>query len=174
MGLRDIAEKKNQREEGMCMGTTNERTRSQYPRDLMCGCIAEDTMILMGDGQRKRICDIRIGERIAQPDDGRPILVQNVWKGWEEELIAIRTQDGGFLQMTEEHPVRQESGFIRAGELKPGDMIYGEEGRTMTVVSVNKELYNGFVCNLDLQRDGTYVGNGYFLANGIAVGDNRM
>lgn len=158
----------------MCMGTANERSRMQYPKALMCGCLAEDTMILMGDGQRKRICDIRIGDRISQPDDGLPILVQNIWRGREEELITIRTQDGGFVQMTEEHPVRQESGFIRAGELKPGDTVYGEEGQTMTVVSVNKEPYNGFVCNLDLQRDGIYAGNGYFLANGIVVGDNRM
>ena len=109
-----------------------------------------------------------------QPDDGLPILVQNVWRGREKELIMIRTLDGGFVEMTEEHPVRQESGFIRAGELKPGDTVYGEEGRTMTVVSVRKEPYNGSVYNLDLQRDGRNVGNGYFLANGIVVGDNRM
>lgn len=131
----------------MCMGQQMKETE----RLLQWKCIAGDAMILMGDGQRKRICDIRIGERILQPDDGRLILVQNVWRGWEE-LITIRTQDGGFVQMTEEHPVRQESGYIRAGELKPGDTVYGEEGRTMTVVSVNKEPYNGFVYNLDLQR----------------------
>ena len=73
----------------MCMGQQMKETE----RLLQWKCIAGDAMILMGDGQRKRICDIRIGERILQPDDGRLILVQHVWRGWEE-LITIRTQDG--------------------------------------------------------------------------------
>lgn len=155
------------------MGTMSgsEKNLNLGPVTRMCGCLAEDTQIRMGDGSLKRISDIRIGERIMQPENGRPILVQNIWKGWEEELIFIRTEEGSCAQMTKEHPVYQGNGFIRADELKAGDTVYGEEGQKVTVVSVDDVQYGGYVCNLDLKRDG---GNGTMLANGIVVGDNRV
>lgn len=137
----------------------------------MCGCLAEDTQIRMGDGSLKRISDIRIGERIMQPENGRPILVQNIWKGWEEELIFIRTEEGNCTQMTKEHPVYQENGFIRADELKAGDTVYGEEGQKIALVLADKVSYGGYVYNLDLERDG---GDGIMLANGIVVGDSTV
>ena len=139
-----------------------------YPIALMWGCLAEDTQICMADGSKKRISEISIGEMIMQPEDGRPVKVQNIWKGMEEALILIRTEEGDVVRMTKEHPVYQGNGFIRAGELKPGDTVYGEAGRKLTVAAAGTAPYGGFVYSLELEHGG---GGGRMLANGIVVGD---
>ena len=73
--------------------------------------------------------------------------------------------------MTREHPLCQEDGFIRAGEIKPGDTVYGEAGRKLTVASVETVPFGGYVYNLDLEHS---EGDGTLLANGIAAGDNGI
>ena len=142
-----------------------------YPVALMWGCFAEDTQIRMADGSMRRISDIRIGDAVMQPKDGRPVRVCNIWKGTEKELVVIRTKEGASVRMTREHPLCQEDGFIRAGEIKPGDTVYGEAGRKLTVASVETVPYEGHVYNLDLERS---EGDGTLLANGIAAGDNGI
>lgn len=142
-----------------------------YPVALMWGCFAEDTQIRMADGSTRQISDIKIGDAVMQPKDGRPVRVRNIWKGTEKELVVIRTKEGESARMTREHPLCQENGFIRAGEIKPGDTVYGEAGRKLTVASVETVPYEGHVYNLDLERS---EGDGTLLANGIAAGDNGI
>lgn len=159
------------------MGTISRKEKNLNSGTVtqMCGCMAEDTEILMADGSQRSISNVRIGDRIMQPETHRPILVQNTWKGWEKQLILIQTVKGNAVMLTKEHPVYQGNGFIRADELKEGDTVYGEEGQKITVVSIAEVSYDGYVYNMDLQEDG---GSSILLANGIVVGDmqvqNRM
>lgn len=142
-----------------------------YPVALMWGCLAEDTMIAMADGNSKRIDRMEIGDYVMNPQSKEPLQVTNIWMGYEEHLVMVMMEDGCSVRMTASHPVYQENGFIRAGNLKPGDIVYGKENKKTKIVSVETVLYQSRVYNIDLNCT---CGTGVMLANGIVVGDNGV
>lgn len=142
------------------------------PLKIMWGCLAADTRVTMADGQTKRIADIRIGDKVLSGKESKAATVENIWRGVEENLICIETENGMTLKATGEHPVivRKESGmgYKRAQSLLPGDRLYCTH---LTVSEwtgarfVYVTPYNDIVYNLSLDNpDGFY-------ANGILVGD---
>ena len=60
--------------------------RNVPPLALMFGCIAEGCPVQLADGSCRAVEDIRIGDCVALPSDGRleSAYVSNVWKGMGE------------------------------------------------------------------------------------------
>lgn len=134
---------------------------------IMWGCLAEGTPILTIGG-RKKIEDIRIGDKVVCPVSGEAVSVCNVWRGAEEELIKLEYGDNVLL-LTKTHPVavdkENEIKYKRAKDIRAGDKIKCE-GRSEKVRNVELIQYRRTVYNLTLDGDAHC-----FYASDAAVGD---
>lgn len=133
--------------------------------NLKWGCLAEDTMVEMGDGTHRKISSIEIGD-VVKTVSGCA-AVTNIYKGMEEELIFLETKDGHVLQMTKSHPVKTSRGYIRASELTAADIVTTVDGDSMIkylyMAKYGKEVYN-----LELDQSEAII------CNGIIAGDFVM
>ncbi|WP_368273655.1 Hint domain-containing protein [Enterocloster bolteae] len=128
------------------------------------GCLNENTMVIMSDGTNRRIKDLRVGN-IVNGTSGENVRIENIWRGYEEELIELKLENEKQLSITKDHPIITNEGVVRAITIKAGDLLLTVEGY-VKVVSVENIKYESNVYNLSLSdRDNT------FWAEGIAVGD---
>lgn len=133
--------------------------------NLKWGCLAEDTMIEMGDGISKKISSIEIGD-VVKTQSGQAAVI-NIYKGTEEELVCLETTNGHVLRMTKSHPVKTKRGFISADKLTAADVVETVDGDSMVKYLYMQE-YGVTVYNLELEPSGAMI------CNGIIAGDFDM
>lgn len=141
-------------------------------------CLAQGTEVTMADGSAKKIETIRPGNRVLTGVDGKVMAVDSTLKGTEEiPMIQLKTREGHNLLLTDGHPVATPEGVVLARMLAAGDRVVTREG-TATLASVEREMFGGFVWNLNVgprqENFSKLADNTTFFANGILVGDNQM
>jgi hypothetical protein len=89
------------------------------------------------------------------------------------EVVVIRTAEGGELTVTLEHPLIDGSGkMVRAKDLAPGDTLLHVSGRRHTVATTRRETLAERVYNLDVTaREET---SQVFVVQGYLSGTNRQ
>lgn len=122
----------------------------------------KNTQIMMVDGSKKKISDVCIGD-IVKTDDSH-IKIKNIFRGWEESLVEIKTIDGIFIQLTEDHVVRVDDGWKESSELKVGDILRKDD----KIVSI-EDVLGCEVYDIETDSDGLGI-----YANDIVVGDFSM
>jgi hypothetical protein len=154
---------------------------SQYPYpphiEFRDSCIAAGSMIKMADGSLVPIEKIKMGNIVK--GNGADLTVVDISIGIEPKaMYKIVDEADHNLLITETHPVLTKNrGIIFPYELAVGDVIVTEKG-TKSVVSIDKEMYNGTVYNLmlgtkdELARAPKNVN--MFYANGILIADGDM
>ncbi|WP_190092856.1 polymorphic toxin-type HINT domain-containing protein [Streptomyces melanogenes] len=128
-----------------------------------------ETLVLMGDGTRKAIGDIRIGQQVlaADPDTGKTGTrsVTDVIIGDKSDLIEIAIDtDGaagdatGSLKATSGHPfwVENRHRWLSALDLKAGDRLRTPGGELREVVSTHASPGTRTVYNLTVDDLHTY------------------
>ena len=95
-------------------------------------CIHPDTLITMADNNKKRICDIVIGDMVKAFDEKNKLLVDkpvinihhNLSK--HEQMYLVEMDDGSSVRITGNHKVLLTSGaWKRVDDLEIGEMING-------------------------------------------------
>lgn len=149
-----------------------ERTESKSskrikPLYFQWGCIAEDVLITMQDGSKRRMDTLAIGDTVlGSGSTGMEII--NITKGTEPEILMITTAQRKSVRLTEDHTVfTVEKGAIPAGLLLAGMTLETADG-TETVTSVERQAYEGYVYNLTFKKSEA------FYAGEIKVGDHEM
>lgn len=160
----------------------NSITDEVLPLQIMYGCVAPETEIAMADGSRKKICEIRIGDRVLSRD-GKMMEVDNVWKGPEyEQMVEIFVEGMPIpLFATKSHPIRVQEAdgtekWKQAGKCAVMDKVLVLDGTReyRSVVKIKEKDPCEVVYNLDLRSlDGEYK-EGMMYCNGILTGDNRV
>lgn len=90
-------------------------------------CIDENSLITMGDGNRKKIKDIKIGELVSCFDEKtrsmtyKPVL--NVYDNGEAETYRITTTHDNEIIATKTHKVLTQDGWKKIEELTEDDYI---------------------------------------------------
>lgn len=141
-------------------------------------CLAHGTEVAMAGGGTRKIEEIRQGDKVLTDPKGSVMAVDSTLKGTEEvPMIRLKTREGHELLLTGGHPVVTPKGVVLARMLAAGDRVVTREG-TATLASVAREMFGGFVWNLNVgprQEDFSRLAdNTTFFANGIRVGDNQM
>lgn len=132
------------------------------------GCLNENTMIMMADGTSRRINELRIGDMIVRANGGIT-SVENIWRGYEEELAELKLSYGNQISLTKDHPVLKDGVVaIKAATVKVGDLLLTTDG-SIEVVSTAIIKYESSVYNLSLSDLGSF-----FWGEGIAVGDMEI
>ena len=91
----------------------------------MLKCVAKGEQVLMADGSRKAIEDVRVGE-VVLSSDGRTTqvdLVSDCWSAGVKAVIKVTLSDGRILRVTPDHRVFGWDEWTRAGELQINDPV---------------------------------------------------
>ncbi len=131
--------------------------------NVLWGCLAKGTKILMADGTEKRIEEISIGDMIMS-DGNKAIEVTNVISGTEETIYNLCLESGESALATITHPFYSEDGMIVLSDIKSTTRLKKQDGNYETVLYCYPEAYCGEVYSLET------VGGAIFFANGIASG----
>ncbi|MHC5906903.1 polymorphic toxin-type HINT domain-containing protein, partial [Streptomyces sp. S6] len=100
-----------------------------------------DTLVLMADGTRKVIRDVREGELVmaGDPSTGRLVAepVTDTFRHDTERLVTIGLAGGSSLDTTAGHKIRADGrGWVLAAELRPGDRLLSPDGTFRAVTDV--------------------------------------
>ncbi|GGK51233.1 hypothetical protein GCM10010094_09330 [Streptomyces flaveus] len=100
-----------------------------------------DTRVLMADGSRKAIRDVREGDRVVAADPGtgrlRAESVTDTFRHDTERLVTIGLAGGSSLDTTAGHKIRTSGrGWVLASELRAGDRLISPDGTHRAVTGV--------------------------------------
>src|SRR5215831_2502158 len=89
------------------------------------GCFTAGTLVTLGDGSRKAIETVHVGDLVlSQREDGGALRAQRVSHIWEhtvQRTLLLNFSNGEQLETTKEHRFRVEGGgFVSAGRVRPG------------------------------------------------------
>jgi len=147
----------------------------QIPKlKFLWGCLGKDSEILMANMQRKKISDIEAGEAIRNHKGERKIVKQ-VLKGFEKDILSIKSQNGETILATDQHPFMTERGIKMAKDLTASDKLMLQDGTFDDVVEVYIKKYNDYAYNLTLINENSETDENQFLiCNGYVAGDNHL
>ncbi len=128
-------------------------------------CFPKDTEILMADGTRKSIQEIRPGDRILSYD----LQTNQTVAGTVSDLIIHPVVTGyliinGTLHINEGYPtwVVNKGAWIPAGNIKAGDLLLGADNQPMKVSTISRVdgSYTGFHMTLAEENPGNFFAGG--------------
>lgn len=143
--------------------------------NIVWGCLAEGTRVLMKDKSSRPVEQIREGDVVCTDSKGGLASVDKVIAGSEDTMLSIQTTAGNLLTCTKNHPVITEHGPVKAEALTGADSLTGCDGESLKICGI-WEAPGGRVYNLCLQPIGqAYDEKGTTMfGEGILVGDNNM
>ena len=120
------------------------------------GCFAAGTFVTLGDGSRKAIESVNVGDLVlSQREDGGALGAQRVAHIWEhtvQRTLFLNFRNGEQLETTKEHRFHVDGGgFVAAGRLRPGAalntpvnnvVLRGAKERNATTQVYNLEVEN--------------------------------
>lgn len=113
--------------------------------------MSKDTLVKMADWSKRQITDVRIGDMLYNPY-GSPKRVINIWRGREEDIIAIKTEKGEELLLTKFSVVQTSEGLHRVENLKVSDSLKKENGESEIIKSIEKKTFENEIYSLELER----------------------
>jgi hypothetical protein len=119
-------------------------------------CFAAGTLVTLGDGSRKAIEMVDVGDLVlSQREDGGALGAQRVSRIWEhtvQRTLLLNFSNGEQLETTKEHRFHVDGGgFVSAGRLRPGAalntpvnnvVLRGAKERNATTQVYNLEVEN--------------------------------
>jgi len=100
-------------------------------------CLAPDTQITMNDGTTKNICEVQPGDVVLtynETDDGfEPNVVvkqhENMMISSTEDFFELEFDNSTIIQVTGNHKILTNRGYVRADSLQPDDEIISLSAR---------------------------------------------
>ncbi len=141
-----------------------------------CGCVSEDTKILMGDGKtEKRIDQIAEGDKVWNPVLKKAMPIHHLSRGPEKvPLLTIKTA-GDELNATGNHPFPTRSGMKTAFQLEVGEEIQLASGRWAKIEAIKVKGHEAghapVVWNIEIDAPADNWDAHHYVANGIDTGD---
>jgi hypothetical protein len=131
------------------------------------------TTVLMADGSRKPIEDVRVGDEViaTDPETGEQVAktVEHVFV--HDDTVTDLIVDGEVIATTEDHPFWSvtDQRFERADELGPGGKVLGADGRVITVSGLRLGTSRAALAyNLSVEGIHTYhVGEAEILVHNV-------
>ena len=133
------------------------------------------TEVVLADGSRKHIADVKIGDQVrtTDPATGRAVVrkVTALHRNHDTDLADIIVTDGigrkSMLRTTQHHPLWDDTshGWVEAAALAQGDRLHTAEGGQATVESVHTFVGQQWMYDLTVDDVHTYY---------VVVGDEPV
>ena len=111
--------------------------KSDLHNDWCPGCVSPHTRIVMGDGSRRPISEVRIGDSVLT-HDGKAHRVSDVMSHWHPDTMRRLSVAAGSIIITADHPVyvaridrvseSMRFEWVPAGRVMPGDLVMRPNG----------------------------------------------
>ena len=129
--------------------------------------IATGTLVTLGDGSRKAIETVDVGDLVlSQREDGGALGAQRVSRIWEHTVrrtLLLNFSNGEQLETTKEHRFHVNGGgFVPAGRLRPG-AAFNTPVNNLVLRGTKERNTTAQVYNLEVENFHTYF-----------VGDNLV
>ncbi|RJQ89988.1 polymorphic toxin-type HINT domain-containing protein [Amycolatopsis panacis] len=131
-----------------------------------CNSFTPETRVLLADGSRRAIKDVKVGDVVTATDSGSGVtkpepvtdLISSIGR---KDLVEVRTHGdhgAGTVTATKNLPFwsMRESRWVNAGQLVPGEQLRQSDGRVATVDAVNQRVEVSRVHNLTVEDLHTY------------------
>ncbi len=152
------------------------------------GCYTPDQMVLFSDGYesigeaKSRLRGDIVSLSKDSTIDSLQFQVSRLWsytvdkKDQWQKIAIIKTEEGGELKVTLNHPLVTSDGYVReASELKVGDKLISEDGTFEPIQNIEVVDYYGKVMNVEMATldplDNIVVAQGYL--NGSVMYQNQ-
>ncbi|WP_325605818.1 polymorphic toxin-type HINT domain-containing protein [Nocardioides sp.] len=121
--------------------------RASLPGSRSAGCAPGNsftgtTLVLMADGSKKPIKDVRLGDKVMATDPetgetGPRKVVDLIRHGGLHTMVAVRLSSGTTIDATDHHPfwVESRGQWVDAIDLQPGDVLVQADGGRSRVLS---------------------------------------
>lgn len=130
------------------------------------GCFAPETKILMADGSRKNIEEVKIGDSILTRKNERdPKLVKAKVSGLHRAEVDGYLIINGQLKITPNHILFANNEWKPAGDIQIGDTLINEEGKSVLVDSIEWQLGKYDVYNLEIENNHTFFAENVWVHN---------
>lgn len=122
----------NGMQKGVTIGHDNFDKLLSFETKRLCvvtgipGCLDENTLVDMADGTRKRIADVRVGEKVQSLDSDYMAVIRkitNKWDSGEKECYKLTTRDGHEVIATDEHRFLTFDGWKQLKDIKAGEFV---------------------------------------------------
>ncbi len=161
-----------------------------FDRECTTCCFAPGTMILMVDGTKKAIEDVRVGDEVRSFDEKTQTIVNGKVMALEaptrDHLTTIVFADGKTLRLTDEHPMFTKKGWasldpgftlkhhsMKVEKLRVGSKVLDSNKKWNKIISVNTILVTNKVYNLaKVEPTETFFADG-FLAHNKPTGQSE-
>lgn len=150
------------------------------------GCFLPDTLITMADNSRRRIDNLKVGDRVASYRVGGLSTAEEAWHDWASVSLSVQptvatitevykqTFVGYYqildLKITPEHPVMvRRNGvwkFMRVAYLQPGDYLW-RSGTPLRIDRINYVKGEIETWNINVEDTDVYLANGFLVHNGF-------
>lgn len=144
--------------------------------NLLWGCLAVGTHILMEDGSEKAIELINIGDRVICDAKGNIGKVVQLASGYESKsMVHIQTLEGYELTCTQDHPILTTKGVLKAIDVHGDCRLITPDGE-LGIIGI-WDVEGGEIYNLVLasENEADTPSNGLTMfAEHILVGDHNM
>ncbi len=121
------------------------------------------TLVLMADGTRKPIKDVKLGDWLMATDPvtgetGPRKVIDLIRHGGLHTMVAVRLSDGTTIDATDRHPfwVENRGSWVDAIDLQPGDVVVTADGDRLTVESLGISEQDLTAYNLTVDGLHTY------------------
>lgn len=156
-------------------------------------CVPAGTMIRMADGSEKPIQDVKVLDEVVTAEGNVKKVTQTMVRHASEPLFTLilweypylRTMGKPYLRATGEHPILTKRGYVRLVDLKSGDKVgfprwwmgwddkvkpnhgtaQDETHLWYSVDFLKSEPFEGYVFNLEVEDDHSYVAEGVGVHN---------
>ena len=144
---------------------TGERAATTSGRDLATSCLnsfAADTPVTMADGTEKSISKVKIGDKVLATDpetgqtEARPVTAL-IRHGGRHRMVELTFADGSKITTTDHHSFWNATtrGFTDAIDLRAGEQLLTDTGRTLTIVGGH--VHDRSLTAYNLQIDGIHT-----------------
>lgn len=136
-------------------------------------CVHPSSKIRMGDNTEKRIDEIVAGDLVKTYNEEtgnveiNPVLRihKNLKKSDGQIMFKLTMEDGSIVELTGNHEVLTDRGWIRCDELQEKMVVISCESEKSHVVTIEDMKYTGDVYNLHVANNHNYFVNGNCVKN---------
>lgn len=130
------------------------------------GCFAPETLVTMADGSKKRIDQVKKGDRIKtfSSIDTKQLIDAEVVGTHTVEVDGVLVVNGT-LKITPEHKLLVNSQWKTAGEIAVGDVLLTDAGVEQKVDSIEWVKGTMTVHNLEVEKLHTFFAGGVYVHN---------
>lgn len=127
--------------------------------------VSVDELVLMGDGSRKRLGDLSVGDYVISGKKRR-VRVDAVHEQGELETVCIRTEYGRAIVAAPDHPFLTPEGWVDAGSLQLGQALAVVASPLTESTSARKDE--------EFSLAGYFIGDGSTSSNSACITSGDM